>query len=311
MKIDSGIININKPEGLTSHDVVSLVRKKLGIKRVGHTGTLDPMATGVLPICFGKATRIIEYLDYDFKSYNCDLLLGISTDTLDVTGEILGKKSFSHVTEEMINKVFNYFLGDIMQVPPKYSALKVNGRRLYDYARKGEDVEIKSRETHIESIDINRIDLNEGKVNFNVKCSKGTYIRSICRDVGDMLDTYGTMSSLVRTSSGIFEIYDSINLEDFKDIDLESIVDLIKAVDYPLTNLGKCTMEMEYSKRFLHGQRIANRNVNKIVETNIPKSYAMYVDDIKSNEFLGIALYEEENNCYKATKVIGVIDENI
>jgi len=269
------------------------------------------MATGVLPICFGKATRIIEYLDYDFKSYNCDLLLGISTDTLDVTGEILGKKSFSHVTEEMINKVFNYFLGDIMQVPPKYSALKVNGRRLYDYARKGEDVEIKSRETHIESIDINRIDLNEGKVNFNVKCSKGTYIRSICRDVGDMLDTYGTMSSLVRTSSGIFEIYDSINLEDFKDIDLESIVDLIKAVDYPLTNLGKCTMEMEYSKRFLHGQRIANRNVNKIVETNIPKSYAMYVDDIKSNEFLGIALYEEENNCYKATKVIGVIDENI
>lgn len=311
MEILNGIININKPKDMTSHDVVNIVRKKLGIKRVGHTGTLDPMATGVLPICFGKATRIIEYLDYDIKSYNCEMALGILTDTLDITGEVLEKNSYSGVTKDMVIKAFGAFNGEIIQVPPKYSALKVDGRRLYDYARKGEDVEIKGRKTYIYSIEINNIDLTEGIINFDVSCSKGTYIRSICRDIGEILDCQGTMTKLTRTATGAFMICDALELDYFINSDIKELEEAIKPMDYPLDKLGKCVMEKEYAKRFINGQRIPLRNVLKIKNADKIDKYAIYIDQIKSDNFLGVAIYENDRFCYKAEKVVGEINENI
>lgn len=163
--IAEGVINIYKPEGLTSHDVVARVRRRLGIRRTGHTGTLDPMATGVLPVCFGRATRMIEYYDGDFKTYKAELQLGGITDTLDSTGSFLEKRDFSQVTEAGLRDAVLSFEGEIRQVPPKYSALKVNGKPLYEYARKGLDVDVekKARNVFIKSISIDSVDMTRGK----------------------------------------------------------------------------------------------------------------------------------------------------
>jgi tRNA pseudouridine55 synthase len=211
----------------------------------------------------------------------------------------------------MVIKAFGAFNGEIIQVPPKYSALKVDGRRLYDYARKGEDVEIKGRKTYIYSIEINNIDLTDGIINFDVSCSKGTYIRSICRDIGEILGCQGTMTKLARTATGAFKISDAMELDYFINSDIKELEEAIKPMDYPLDKLGKCVMEKEYAKRFINGQRIPLRNVVKIKNTDKIDKYAIYVDQIKSDNFLGVAIYENDRFCYKAEKVVGEINENI
>ena len=175
--IKDGIININKPEGMTSHDVIYKLRKIIGVKKMGHTGTLDPMATGVLPICLGKATRVAEYMDMDFKKYRCTMVLGMVTDTQDVTGEVLETFSTESVTEEAVRDAFSGFHGIIDQKPPMYSAVRINGRRLYDYARAGEEVDVKTRQIYIRGLDIENIDLGAAdgakRITFTVECSKG------------------------------------------------------------------------------------------------------------------------------------------
>ena len=201
-----GIINVNKPEGWTSQDICTKLRHRLHIKKIGHTGTLDPMATGVLPVCIGKATRIIEYYDDDRKTYHACMKLGYTSDTLDIWGNTERSGDFSDVTEDMIMSAFAAYTGIIEQIPPKYSALRINGKRAYDLAREGQDFEIKSRRIMIYANTVTGIDLAAGEVEFDVTCSKGTYIRTICDDIGRTLGCGAVMSSLERTASGYFRI---------------------------------------------------------------------------------------------------------
>ncbi len=187
------IINILKPPNMTSHDVVGRLRRLTRIKRIGHTGTLDPMAAGVLPVCIGKATKIIEYFEQDAKTYRCEMTLGASTDTEDAWGTVLESSDYVP-TEEELRATLLSFVGEIDQIPPMYSALKINGKKLYELAREGKIVEREARRRTIHEIIIIRMDL-ENKTVLDVKCSKGTYVRTLCHDVGLKLGCYGHMSS--------------------------------------------------------------------------------------------------------------------
>ena len=186
-----GILILNKPQDWTSHDCVAVCRRVTGVKKVGHGGTLDPMAEGLLPVFIGKATKIMEYLDLDYKTYRCTAKLGITTDTQDVWGEVLEEKSPAGVTESEIMEKLQAFRGRITQLPPKYSAVRINGKRLYEYARDGEEVEIRPRDVEIKELAVTDIDMDEHTVTFDVTCSKGTYIRTICSDLGDALGSTG------------------------------------------------------------------------------------------------------------------------
>ena len=212
-----GIIVINKPKGCTSHDVVSKVKRILG-EKVGHTGTLDPNATGVLPLLVGKGTKLSYYLIEHDKEYVVTLQLGAKTDTADSEGNIIEKKDVEEnsLIKENIKKVLFSFLGKQKQVPPMYSAIKVNGKKLYEYARKNEIVEIKSREIEIYKIELIDIFKEEKQIVFKVKCSKGTYIRSLCEDIAQKLNTVGYMKELQRTIVGSFNIESSITVEELE-----------------------------------------------------------------------------------------------
>lgn len=212
-----GFLNIYKPKGMTSHDVVSYLRKITKIKQIGHTGTLDPFAEGVLPVALGKATRLIEYLKDD-KSYTATVQFGKSTTTYDVEGEVV-KTTNLKTNEKDIKETLKSFEGDVLQKPPIYSAIKKNGKKLYEYARKGEIVEVEARKIFIEKICLDSFDedLQVGKI--FVKCSKGTYIRSIANDLGDALKTGGYLTALVRNFCGDFFLEDSVNLDDLKTIE--------------------------------------------------------------------------------------------
>lgn len=279
----NGIININKPKGLTSHDVVAKLRRRLSIKRIGHTGTLDPMAVGVLPVCIGKATRIIEYYDADMKSYHAGVQLGIMTDTLDITGEVVEKRSFNHITEQAIFDAAGHFDGEVRQTPPKYSALKVDGKRLYEYARQGIDVEIKSRVVKLSNMKIYNINIEKGTFEFDVTCSKGTYIRTIVDDLGQMLGCGATMTSLVRTKSGFFALDDAYDLDEVINMSDSEIMDIIVDAQETLTNLGVIELSKKRLKAFCNG--MSTREGGYIVNCHgILKEYKVYSEDC----FIGI-----------------------
>ena len=205
-----GILLINNPAGYTSHDIVGIVRKKLHTKKVGHCGTLDPDATGVLVVCVNKATKAIQFLMSDTKVYRATLSLGKSTDTYDASGKILEEKEVGQISKAQVIDVLNSFLGKSKQKPPIYSAIKVNGKKLYEYARNGEEVEIKERDIEIMMIEL--IDFSNNEIVFDVKCSKGTYIRSLCVDIAKKLGYPGHMSHLERRQAGRFLITDCITL---------------------------------------------------------------------------------------------------
>lgn len=229
-----GIINVYKEAGFTSHDVVAKLRGILHQKKIGHTGTLDPEATGVLPVCCGKATKVCELLTDKDKSYRAVCRLGIETDTQDLTGNILNKYDTGDLTEENIRKCVSEFQGDIMQIPPMYSALKVNGKKLYELAREGKTIERKARQVHIESIDIIDIDMGKYIFTMDVTCSKGTYIRTLCHDIGKKLGIAASMESLVRTRVSIFELKDAMTLSQIQklaDEDMDRLKEKIITVD--------------------------------------------------------------------------------
>lgn len=254
-----GIILVNKPQNWTSHDCVAVVRRKIGVRRVGHTGTLDPMATGVLPVCIGTAARITEYLDLDFKTYRCEMKFGITTDTEDIWGEVLTRSDdFRQLTEEKIRDVVEGFRGEISQIPPKYSALKVNGRKLYEYARAGQEVEIKPRKVYIRSIEIDEF-LDDG-IAFTVECSKGTYVRTICRDIGEALGCGGVMTALERVSSGAFRIEDAVSMDRIKEMTEDELAEIMYSPDYPLVHFGKITLSDTAGRAFANGTRIPVRD---------------------------------------------------
>lgn len=234
-----GILLINKPAGYTSHDIVGIVRKKLHTKKVGHCGTLDPDATGVLVVCVNKATKAIQFLMSDTKVYRATLSLGKSTDTYDASGKILEEKEVGQISKAQVIDVLNSFLGKSKQKPPIYSAIKVNGKKLYEYARNGEEVEIKERDIEIMMIEL--IDFSNNEIVFDVKCSKGTYIRSLCVDIAKKLGYPGHMSHLERRQAGRFLITDCVTLEQLEndDYSLHSIDDAL--CDFPQLKLDDPT----------------------------------------------------------------------
>lgn len=296
-----GVINIIKPEGMTSHDVVNFLRKKLNIKRIGHTGTLDPMATGVLPICIGKATRISEYLLNLDKEYIGELTLGSETDTQDSSGQVINK-SDKKVDKDLIINSMAKFVGDIEQVPPMYSALKHKGKKLYELAREGITIERKSRPITIFNLEVLKIEKNR-KILFKVKCSKGTYIRTLCNDIGIDLGTFGHMSSLQRISTGTFKIEDGYSLEYIEKLTFEEIKKILMPMEDALPHIEKLIVKDEYYSRLINGVKILikNQEYNNIdfKENNI---YRVYCKD----DFIGIGkiINQESKLLLKMDKVL-------
>ena len=297
---ENGILNINKPEGWTSQDVVAKIRGRLHIRRVGHTGTLDPMATGVLPVCFGKATRIIEYYDDDFKTYEAEMKLGMVTDTLDITGTVLETKPVD-VSEEDVIQTIDSFRGWITQIPPKYSALKVNGKPLYKYAREGVEVEIKSRKIYVEDIQPVEVNLRENRILFRVTCSKGTYIRTICDDIGKKLGCGGTMTALQRIQSGCFRVEDARTLPEILEMTDEELERCVIPMDETLVHLGRIELKsMESVPFYYNGREIDTGYVNVLASPAVPEAlqggsrlgdkYRVYDPEGK---FLGISSLRE------------------
>ena len=210
----NGIVNIYKEKGYTSHDVVAVLRKVVGQKKIGHTGTLDPDATGVLPVCLGRATKVCELLTDHDKTYEALLLLGKTTDTQDISGEVLEERDPGDLTEEEVRSCIESFIGEYDQIPPMYSALKVNGKKLYELAREGKTVERKSRKVQIHGIRI--LEMNLPHVRMEVDCSKGTYIRTLCHDSGEKLQVGGCMEELERTKVGRFLKEDAVTLDEVR-----------------------------------------------------------------------------------------------
>lgn len=251
-----GFLNIYKPKGKTSHDVVAILRRITKVKQIGHTGTLDPFAEGVLPICIGKATRLIEYLKDD-KAYIGTVQLGKSTTTYDLEGEVVEISDKTPSLEE-IETELNNFRGDIEQLPPIFSAIKVKGKKLYEYARKGEEVEIQPRSVNISELELLNYDKENRTLELYIKCSKGTYIRSIAHDLGKNLNCFGHLIKLVRVKAGDFLVENAIKLDE-----LSSIEEVEKHLIYPLEKLDYQTYELNEKELELvsHGMQIGGQNL--------------------------------------------------
>ncbi|MFV0440565.1 MAG: tRNA pseudouridine(55) synthase TruB [Lachnospirales bacterium] len=295
-EIFNGIINVYKEKDYTSHDVVAIVRKTLssvtGEKaKVGHTGTLDPNATGVLPICVGRGTKFVDMILNSYKVYKCELVLGYETDTLDVTGKVI-KKTDKILSKSEIECVINSFVGEYEQVPPMYSAIKINGQKMYDLARKGEVVDIKPRLVEIYSIDIHRIDEENRKAFFTVKCKKGTYIRSLCRDIGDKLGVYGTMGDLERLETSGFTKENAIFLKDLKNATtVEELNKNIVSVENILQNYDSAFVDVSAKKAIVNGNKIDKKFITSKDYIN-GKIYKMYLEN-SLGKFIGLYLYKD------------------
>lgn len=248
-----GFLNVYKPTGMTSHDVVGILRKITRIKQIGHAGTLDPFAQGVLPVAIGKSTRLFEFLDDD-KEYLAEVMLGKSTDTYDCEGAVISE-FHSEITAPQLTEVLKVFEGEILQTPPIYSAIKVKGKKLYEYARKGQEVEIEPRKVFIERIELKDFDEEKQVAQILIKCSKGTYIRSIAHDLGQNLGTGAYLSKLTRTRAGNFLIENSIQLEDLTVEDIKKY--LINPID--IIDLPKLEITEDEHKRVLDGKFIQNK----------------------------------------------------
>ena len=279
-----GIINVYKEAGFTSHDVVAKLRGILRQKKIGHTGTLDPAATGVLPVCLGKATKVCELLTDKDKSYRAVCKLGVETDTQDMTGTILKEYDVTGISEQNISECVEKFVGDIKQIPPMYSALKVNGKKLYELAREGKIIERKPRGINISKIDIIDIDLDNKTFTMDVTCSKGTYIRTLCHDIGIELGIGAAMENLVRTRVSVFEIKDALTLSDIEFLSKEKPEKFMEKV-YSVDSL------FEYSKLSVSGDGIRYlQNGNTLREKDFKENAGNISEDEK------VLVYDENNN---------------
>ncbi|OFI07732.1 tRNA pseudouridine synthase B [Clostridium acetireducens DSM 10703] len=277
-----GVINVYKLVGMTSFDVVRKVRNISNTKKVGHTGTLDPEASGVLPICIGKATKIVDYIMNEDKIYKAKLKLGIVTDTYDKEGNIIENNEVN-VSEEEINFVINDFIGNIKQIPPMYSAIKVKGKRLYDLARKGIEIERKPRDITIHYIKI--LNINIPYVDIEVFCSKGTYIRSLCYDIGKKLNCGASMWALERIKTGGFQVHNSIEIDK---LDKTNILNYLIPIDEALYKYDKIYLDIKYKNLVLNGVVLKDYNVLKNLHKD--KIYRVYLQD---NSFIGLGKYSE------------------
>ena len=280
-----GFLNIYKPKDITSHDVVSYLRRVTKIKQIGHTGTLDPFAEGVLPVCIGKSTRLIEYL-FDDKAYIATVQFGKTTDTYDIEGEVLSESDIKVKEDELLSALTKY-RGEIEQIPPKYSAIKVNGKKLYEYARAGVEVEIKPRKVVIEEIKLLSFDSNLQAAEIYIKCSKGTYIRTIGYDLGQDLGCGAYLSGLKRVQAGDFSVEDSIPLYDLKTVeDVEK--NLIPPIDK--LPLKKVILDDNEYKRVSNGMPIKSNEIGLVALIFSNSLTAVGIGDsqqIKVKKFVG------------------------
>lgn len=271
MKI-SGILNIDKPAGITSFDVVDAIHKIFSDSKVGHTGTLDPIATGVLPVLIGDATKLSDELTAENKSYRVKMLLGVETDTYDITGKIV----FASVVNQddiYIRERIKRFIGKQEQVPPAYSAIKIDGKRAYEYARKGKEVELKPREIEIYDINNIAVDLRQNEVTFDVYCTKGTYVRSLVNDIGKKLGCGATMIELTRLKCGDFCIKDSIKLYDFLKLDFESMKKKVIPIEEYYFDLKKVALSKNDYNKLYNGVKLNVSDQDKLVRIYCENKY--------------------------------------
>lgn len=290
----NGVINIYKNTGMTSFDVVAMVRRVAKMKKVGHTGTLDPAAYGVLPVCLGKATKIIDYIMENKKVYRVNLKLGMITDTYDLEGEVLKEKDASHITKDEILECINSFVGTIDQVPPMYSALKQNGVRLYELARQGIEVHREARKITIYSIENIKIESNDN-IQMDVCCSKGTYIRSLCYDIGEKLNVGATMTALERIQNGPFTKEKAINIEDLTEELLEKH---LISIEDALDSFEKIIVNEKFSKLLRNGVKVFDSRMYS-EEIQFDKLYRVYEDN---GVFLGLGKRDEKG--FKLEKLL-------
>ncbi len=278
----NGILVINKEPGYTSHDVVNCVRKIVGMKRVGHTGTLDPDATGVLPVCLGTATRVSDMLMQTDKEYVAGFLLGVETDTQDSSGTVLCRRDVS-VSEAQLRQVVSQFVGEISQIPPMYSAVKIGGKKLYELARKGVEVERVPRQVTVHALNVQAFEKNQGTL--LIRCSKGTYVRTLIHDIGQALGCGACMTRLVRTKSSIFSLEDAVSLKQLETlVKAGALLDALIETDRVFLDLPAWTADEAAARRFLNGAR-----------TTVPLAAGRYRIYGEGDVFLGIGLVSSQN----------------
>lgn len=297
-----GVLNIYKEKGYTSHDVVARLRRIVGQKKIGHTGTLDPEAEGVLPVCLGKATKLCDLLTDKDKTYEAVLLLGISTDTQDTTGKILEEKNTADLREEAVREVVLSFEGEYDQIPPMFSALKVGGKKLYELARDGKEVERKPRHVQIYRIRILQIDLPS--VRMEVTCSKGTYIRTLCHDIGEKLGCGGCMESLLRTRVERFGVAESLRISEVEQLmDEGTLQEHMIKVDEMFPDYQKVYLTPEASAAVRNGNSFRLGDVIWISElSGFQNAERVRVYDEERN-FIAVYEFEKENQLFKIVKM--------
>jgi tRNA pseudouridine55 synthase len=303
----NGIINVYKEKGFTSHDVVAKLRGMVKQKKIGHTGTLDPDAEGVLPVCFGNATKLCDMLTEKTKTYEAVLKLGIVTDTQDITGTVLKSFPVTADRDQVMDTILS-FIGEYDQLPPMYSAIKVNGKRLYELARAGKEVERETRRVRISDISILEFNEPDHEVRISVDCSKGTYIRTLCHDIGELLKCGGCMKALLRTRSGAFALSDSLKLSQIQALlDQDKLIDyLIKAEDM-FPDYEKIVVLEEFTKNIYNGNSFRKEQAehNSVLfqdgnGSEIDRTVKVYDSE---RQFIGIYEYYSADKLFKPVKM--------
>lgn len=298
----NGVINVYKEPGFTSHDVVAKLRGILKQKKIGHMGTLDPNAVGVLPVCMGKATKLCDILSEKDKTYDATLLLGTVTNTQDTTGEIEAQatqEQINALTEEEVFETIKSYIGEYDQIPPMFSAIKINGQKLYNLARQGEVIERKPRRCEIINITVTKIDLP--RVDMHVTCSKGTYIRTLCHDIGADLGVGGCMEHLVRTKVDRFDIRESISLSEIEEArDNGTLQNYIVPTDEMLDRYSKCKVSEEAEKLVRNGNIFTSRNTLLKMTHEDGQIVRVYT---YQDKFIGLYIFEKDKQIYKPYKM--------
>ncbi len=297
-----GVINVYKEPGFTSHDVVAKLRGILKQKKIGHMGTLDPNAVGVLPVCLGKATKLCDILSEKDKTYHATLLLGVTTNTQDTTGEVIQRaeqEKIDGLKEEQVFETVKSFIGDYEQIPPMFSAIKIQGRKLYQLARLGKEIERDPRHCRILDITVTKVDLP--RVDMHVTCSKGTYIRTLCHDIGEKLGVGGAMESLVRTRVERFKVEESLTLSQIEEAKkLGTLENYVIPVDEMLNQYSKCIVAEQAEKLVYNGNIFTSGNTLLKMKHEDGQIVRVYT---QGSDFIGLYQFEENRQIYKPFKM--------
>ncbi len=295
-----GIINICKEKGYTSHDVVAKMRGILRMKKIGHTGTLDPDAQGVLPVCIGKATKLVDLITDKDKTYLAQAKLGIITDTQDISGKVL-RTSEVKADRGMLERALQSFTGEYMQLPPMYSAIKVNGRKLYELAREGKEIERDRRPVTVKEIRLLEYNETEQEFTVSVECTKGTYVRTLLQDIGDSLGCGATMTSLVRTAVGSFRLENAITLSQLERlVEEKGLEPYIVTIDQVFCHYSRVTVFSEYNKLIYNGNLFKPEHVRTSAAGRMSELVRVYDSE---EQFIGLYRYEEEEKLFRPVKM--------